>query len=102
MGMFDKLTPFTERFQEGQPFTLQAAKLGPTIDTEYGPSRVAMLQIDGEWFSIFGQGILGQIERMASGDLPAEVKVIRQETRNGQKVKLIVPANANQGDDIPF
>lgn len=106
MGMFDSDlgTPWSERFKDGDVFTLQSAKVGPRIQTEFGPNRPALLTIDGEVYSIFGTGILNQIEGMEDGDLPARVRIIRKRTKTpGQSVKLIVPENQELGDDdIPF
>jgi hypothetical protein len=106
MGMFDSDlgTPFSEKFKDGEVFTLQGAKVGPLISTEFGPNRPALLTIDGEVFSIFGTGIVNQIEGMEDGDLPARVMVIRKRTKTpGQSVKLIVPEGHTPGDDdIPF
>lgn len=101
MGMFDEMEPFKDHFQEGQKFTLEAARMGPEIQTEYGKSPPAMLKIAGKWYSLFGQGLANQIARMENGDLPAEVKLARRPTRSGQQVKLLVPADAPD-DDIPF
>lgn len=96
MGMFDPMTPFADHFKEGEPFTLLEIKHGPKISTEFGESSPALLKIAGangsaEWYSIFGEGISNQIDRMEKGDLPAEVKLDRVPTRGGQQVKLLVP-----------
>lgn len=95
MGMFDQVTPFTEHFREGpdHPFDLEAAKLGPVIDTDYGPNQSAHLKIGGKWFSIFGQGIVAQIERMDKGDLPATVYIgrVKSGKSGDREVKVIVP-----------
>lgn len=91
MGMFDNPTPFRDSFAEGEVFMLEAAKLGAPIKTDYGETAPALLKIGGKWFSLFGQGIVSQIERMEAGDLPARVAVQRGETRSGRSVKLLVP-----------
>lgn len=115
MGMFDNDLgkPFSDHYREGEAFTLQDAKVGPEIPTAFGNGRPAMLKIDGEWFSAFGAGLLGQVASMDAGDLPAKVVMIRVPTkREGQAMKRLVPANdhaaiaeavsAGTHDDIPF
>lgn len=102
MGMLDRDLgkPWSENFEDGQVFTLQEAKLGPEVSTDYGRGRPAMLRIDGDWYSIWGEGITNQVQDLEKGELPAKVKVIRQPTKiPGQAVKLIVP---HDQDDIPF
>jgi hypothetical protein len=113
MGMFDRKIgkPFADTFKDGQVFTLEDAKIGPEIPTQFGPGRPVQLLIGGEWYSAFGSGLTGQVEDMEDGDLPAEVKMARQSTKSGNTVKLLVPAATETtedgrlpgaGDDIPF
>jgi hypothetical protein len=106
VGFFnsDLGTPFADDFKEGQAFTLEDAKLGPIIPTEHGPGQIVFLKINGKRYSIFGTGIVNQVQSMEPGNLPAEVKLIKKPTKvKGQSVKLIVPADFD-GDpnDIPF
>lgn len=104
MGMFDDPEPFTDHFKEGEPFTLEAAKVGNVLSTIHGDAAPVLLRVDGKWYSIFGQGLTNQVERMERGDLPAVVRIERVETKNGNQVKLLVPANrpTPDADDIPF
>lgn len=107
MGMFDSDigSPFTGAYQEGEVFTLQAAKVGPRLRTDFGQNRVVLLTIDGKTYSIFGEGIVNQVEQMEKGDLPAKVKVVRIPTKTpGQEVKKIVPESWSGAadDDIPL
>lgn len=110
MGMFDDLKPWTEHFTENEVFNLLAAKLGPKINTtDYGERPTVLLKIetpekpDGDIFSIFGDGLVAQVERMERGDLPARVAIVRQNTRSGNnQVKVIVPESKLGDDDIPF
>jgi hypothetical protein len=102
VGMFDNNlgTPFTDTFQEGETFTLQAAKIGPEISTEYGPARIVLLKIDGELYSLFGKSLENQIANMESGDLPAEVKLIRVKSKKGDKgMKVLWPASEETPED---
>lgn len=94
MGMFDDLVAWSDHFSEGDPFTLEAARVGTPIKTSYGTDAPAMLKIGGKWYSIFGSGLVSQIERMEDGDLPSEVKIIRVPTRSGNDVKKLVEASA--------
>jgi len=89
MGMFDDPLIFSEHFQEGQEFRLEAAKEGNALQTDYGEGTPSLLKIDGKWYSIFGVGIANQIDRMEPNDLPATVKVGREATKSGQEVKLL-------------
>jgi len=114
MGMLDQLVPFSENFKEGETFSLQDAKIGPEINTDYGVSAPVLLKIGGKWYSLFGMGLTNQVERMDNDDRTAmrqgsfNVKVARQRTRSGQEVKLLVPGetptddNGFVSDDIPF
>lgn len=98
MGMFDDPEKFTDHFQEGDVFYLLAAKVGNELQTIHGPGRPVLLKIRTDqgpkWFSVFGEGLLNQVERMDPGDLPADVKIDRVDTKGGQRVKLLVPASA--------
>lgn len=114
MGMFENPVPFRDHFQEGQTFNLTDAKPGPTMQTDYGEGRPVLLKIGNQWYSIFGAGLLTQVERMAPGDLPARVSIERVPTRSGRQVKMLVPdgvdpadfgakaAPDTAADDIPF
>lgn len=104
MGMLDNPEIFSDHFKEGQVFTLSDAKVGPEISTDYGKSAPALLKIEGKWYSIFGQGIVNQVERLERGELPARVAVVRRETRSGQPLKLIVPESKleSEQESIPF
>lgn len=97
MGMFDKWENFTDHFQEGQIFNLEAAKTQELNTAEYGVQTAALLKIEGKWFSLFGAAIVSQIERMESGDLPARVQVVRGKNKRGQDMKMLIP----EGQDIP-
>jgi hypothetical protein len=102
VGMFDNNlgTPFADTFQDGETFTLQAARIGPEISTEYGPARVVLLKIDGELYSLFGKSLEIQIANMESGDLPAEVRLIRVKSKKGNKgMKVLWPADKALPDD---
>lgn len=104
MGMLDQPEVFSEHFKEGEVFTLSAAKIGPEIATDYGKSSPALLKIGDKWYSIFGQGIVNQVERLESGELPAKVAIVRRATRGGQQVKLIVPESklSETEEQLPF
>src|SRR4051794_1031461 len=96
MGMFDNPTPFRDTFTEGEVFLLQDVKLGPTIKTDFGDTPPVLLKIDNRWYSLFGQGLTSQVQRMEAGDLPARVSVQRAKTRSDRPVKLLVP----EGQDV--
>lgn len=103
MGMLEQPEVFADHFKEGEVFTLEAAKVGTPISTDYGISSPALLKIDGKWFSVFGQGILNQVERLERGELPARVALVRRATRSGQSVKLIVPeSKLSESEALPF
>lgn len=118
MGMMDKLERFDQHFKMGEPFTLEDARLGPAIPTEYGTDRPAQYRIGGKWYTVFGVGLANQIERMDDGDRAAmsagtfRVKMVTEPTRTpGKRVKVLVPADqpvpdeavtAKADDDIPF
>lgn len=102
MGMLDGPAIFSASFEEDQPFKLDDMKMGPPIHTEYGTASPVLLKIEGKWYSIFGQGIANQVERLEDGELPAMVKVTRVPTRGGQMVKLIVPHDFKSDDELPF
>lgn len=102
MGMLSAPAIFSEHFKEDEPFTLEDAKMGPEIQTDFGRSAPALLKIDSKWYSIFGQGIANQVERLETGELPARVMVTRVETKSGQRVKLIVPHTFTKDDSLPF
>lgn len=99
MGMLDTVTPFSEAFKEGDVITLQDARVGPSIKTDYGNDSPAQLKIDGKWYSIFGQGLVAQIERMDDDDKRTmragqfRCKVARTRTRSGNEVKVLVSAD---------
>lgn len=96
--MFDQQDlgkPFSDDYNEGDIFTLTDISLGPVIPTKHGPGQVVFLTIDGEKYSIFGQGIENQARSMGDGDLPAEVMLVSRPTKKpGNTVKLLVPAAA--------
>jgi hypothetical protein len=96
MGMFDQDLgkPFNEHYKEGDVFILQNIEVGPVINTKHGPGQVAFLTIDDERYSLFGEGVVNQARQMSPGDLPAEVVLTSQPTRDGlRRVKLLVPAD---------
>lgn len=96
MGMFDAPKVFEEHFQEDTPFRLDDIRAGTEIKTKFGKGTPTLLSIGGEWYSIFSEGIANQVDRLEDGDLPADVKVIRQPTKTaGNEVKLVVPADAD-------
>src|SRR4051812_7831430 len=78
MGMFDSDLGkiWGEHFKEDQKFTLEGAKLGPVIPTDFGQTQTVLLKINGERFSIMGTGIVNQVKSMQPDDLPADVKII--------------------------
>lgn len=95
MGMFDNQdlgTPFGDKFREGEAFTLTDIALGPVIPTAYGPGQLVFLTIEGERYSIFGEGIANQARSMAPDDLPCLVMLSQRATKkSGNLVKLLVP-----------
>jgi hypothetical protein len=102
MGMLDQPKLFSEHFKEGEVFTLTAARVGPEISTDYGVSAPALLKIGDDWYSIFGKALINQVERLERGELPHKVAIVRQQTRSGQPVKVIVPEEKLGDEDIPF
>lgn len=127
MGMFDQMRPFSEHFKEGDVFELVGAKMGPEVETtDYGRRQTVWLKIktdaepQGGVYSIIGDGIVSQVERMDRGDLPARVALVKVPTRSGNNtVKLLIPASElanytvedrngvtvyvpNDANDIPF
>lgn len=109
MGMFDQLVPFSENFTEGDYFTLLDAKVGNTMDTEYGEGTPVQLQIQTEegpkWFSLFGQALVNQVSRMDPGELRGgvEVTVTRKQNKAGsQEYKVIATREQVENDDIPL
>lgn len=112
MGMLnrDLGKPWSDHFQEGDAFLLEDARVGPEIPTKHGANRPALLKIGGEWFSLWGQAIVGAVRDLEPGELPAKVKVIRvpNNTPGRDDTKMIVPEDwtpeaAPAGDgDIPF
>jgi len=104
MSMFDKVENFTDHFREGETFTLQAAWTEKRNTAEYGEGIMAVLKIDGKSYGLWGAGVVSQIQRQKSGDLPAEVSVQRGKNKAGQDLKLLVPAGQQvpAADDIPF
>lgn len=101
MGMFDDPKPFSENFQEGETFRLEAAKIGNEMNTAHGPGTPVLLKIGGDWFSLFGEGVKNQVERMDAGDLPANVRLDRVPTKSGNTVKILVPADRPAPDEAP-
>jgi hypothetical protein len=73
MGMFDKYENFEDHFKPGDEFTLEAAKLGAMLNTVHGPNQQVLFTIDGQVYSAFGTGFVGQVQRLERGDLPAKV-----------------------------
>ena len=124
MGIFDTDlgTPFTDDFRENNPYTLEDMRLGPVINTSFGEARVVFLTINGKRYSVFGNGLVNMARNATHDDFPAEVMMVRQDTKDGrQQFKTIVPyvesdvtprpapsgGNNAQGakqadDDIPF
>lgn len=112
MGMFDPPKTFRDEYEEGQEFLLEDARLGSEIKTDYGTGIPVLLKITGTWYSVFGQGLTQQVERMEDGDLPARVRLERVKTRSGMDVKQLVPVttenvnaadqSSRDSDDIPF
>lgn len=121
MGMLDtELTKWSDHFQYGQVFTLEAVKVGPQIKTEMGTDSPAQLKIGGKWYSLFGQALVNQIGRMDDEDQAAmnagkfRVKVVLVPRPGNKTMKQIVGAdwdgevvpnsenNPPADDDIPF
>lgn len=94
MGMFDghSSTPFGDTFAIGQSFVLQSARLVPNVETEFGRGTMAVLTIDGADYSLFGRGVVSQIEQQDETDLPAKVKIALRPAKPGRSpMKIIVP-----------
>lgn len=109
MGMFDDLVPFSETFKEGDYFTLVDAKVGNELETEYGEGTPALLKIktdDGpKWFSVFGQALVNQVERMEEGELNGgvEVTIIRRKNKAETfEYKVLATKEQVDKDDVPF
>jgi hypothetical protein len=109
--MFDQLVPFSEHFKEGAYFTLLDAKVGNEITTEYGDGRPALLKIktddapNGAWFSVFGDAIVNQVDRMEPNELRggAEVCLTRKSNKAGTyEYKVLATREQVENDDIPF
>ena len=83
MGMFDKETQLKNASfaENGQPFTLHTGRFIGAVTTSYGPNVKAEVTAgpDKEKYIVYGT-MAEQIGRMASGDLPAEVRI----TQDGQ------------------
>jgi hypothetical protein len=91
MGMFDTLPQnFTDHFKEGEVFLLQKAEVVTIPTGEYGNQDAVTMTIDGERYSVFGAGLVGQIGRMSKDDLPTRVSVQRAKSKKGS-VKVFVP-----------
>jgi hypothetical protein len=100
MGMFDKpkyLTGTDGLVEEGDSFTLLAARRDGIVRTPSGEAEQVKLMVkltNGEehvcWTS--GAGIVNQIRRMESGDLPAEVRLDTVQAARG-KAFVLTPAN---------
>lgn len=85
MGMFSPkqyLTGTNGLFREGDQFTLHNAKIDGTVNTPNGEKPQAKLLVSpadapDQKTVVFttGAGIVGQIQRMADGDLPAVVRL---------------------------
>lgn len=108
--MFDSLVPFKDHFEEGQFFILVDAKMGNEIETEYGDGTPVLLKIrteegDDKWYSLFGQAIANQVERMEPGELGngAEVAIVQVDNKAGtRKYKVLATREQVEKDDIPF
>ena len=101
MGMFDTWKVWSDNFKEGEHFTLQGAKVGPTITTDYGQSSPSLLLIDGQWYSIFGAAILAQVQRAdPESDFPMRVRIERVQSNKGNPMKILVPEGMNAEDFI--
>lgn len=91
MGMFDDkkyLTGDNGEFKVGDSFRLIEAKINGTIKVNGQDRTEAKLRVqreDGQPFDVYTSGIaiVGAIERMEPGDLPANVVLGNKETRNG-------------------
>jgi hypothetical protein len=106
--MFDDLVRWDEHFKKGEYFTLVGARIGNEIETDFGTGRPAMLKIrteDGDqWFSVFGQALNSQIERMESGELDrgVEVCIIDKANRQGsQDYKILATRQQVEADEVP-
>lgn len=111
MGMFDDHKPFSDTFKEKQVFTLLDAKIGPVMDTEHGEGTPVLLRIktdetpQGEWFSVWGQALVSQVERMDEGELRQGVQaaIARKSNKKGnQDYKVLVTADQLNDEDTPF
>lgn len=110
MGMFDALNPFSEKFKEGEFFTLVDAKVGNEISTEYGDGTPALLKIREEdgtetWYSAFGQALVNQVDRMEPGELRkgVEVAMVRKQNKAGTyEYKVLATKQQIEDDEIPF
>jgi hypothetical protein len=98
MGMFAALPKnFTDHFREGEVFKLDKAEVVSIPTQEYGNQDAVTMTIDGEQYSIFGAGLVGQVNRMSSNDLPARVSVQRAKSKRGT-VKMFVPEGQSLED----
>lgn len=109
MGMFDELVPFADNFKEGEFFTLVDAKVGNELQTEFGDGTPALLKIktdDGaKWYSVFGQALVNQVERMEPGELGngTEVTIVRRANKqNTLEYKVLATKEQIDKNEIPF
>lgn len=107
MGMFDQHANFGEKFNVGDKFTLEGAKLGPVLNTVHGDAQSVLFKIGGEVYSALGAGFVAQAQRAEPGDFPVEVEYITvpPKKQGNNPTKLLWPTalpKPAQSDDIPF
>lgn len=114
MSMFDDNKIFSEHFEEKEVFTLLDAKIGPEMDTQHGEGRPTLLKIktedkpNGEWFSVWGQALNSQVEKMDEDDVKAlksgvRVAIVRVSNKAGtQEYKQLVTEDKLNNEDVPF
>lgn len=99
MGMFSPLPErFNDKVGEDVLFRLKAARVISIPTQDYGDREAVEMDVDlqgGESAVVtsFGAGLVAQVKRMAPGDLPAMVSVVRVPSGKPgrQAVRLFVP-----------
>lgn len=103
MGFADSVKQyekFGDKFSVGDVFTIEALRVGPTLDTDFGPSETFIVKVDGTEYRGFGAGIINQARQSEESDFPTRVQLIERQTGKGNPMKQLHPQGVPYPEDM--